>query len=112
MAYNKYGNKKVEVDGIKFDSKKEAKRYGELKLLVRAGEISDLTLQEPFKLMGANGEPIKFDSNRVAKYVCDFQYFDHKLNAWVIEDVKGHLTDVYKLKKAIMRAMGHEIREV
>lgn len=107
----KYGNTKTEVDGFKFDSKAEAIRYGELKLLMRAGEISDLTLQEPFILKGANGEPLLSDAGRKLKYVCDFRYYDLKLGVWVIEDKKGFLTKEYKLKKAIMRGMGLNITE-
>ena len=51
MSYNKFGNTKVVVDGIKFDSKKEANRYGNLKLLQKAGEISDLKLQVKIEIL-------------------------------------------------------------
>lgn len=50
----KYKNKKVTLDGIVFDSKKEARRYGELSMLQRAGEISDLELQKEFELIPAH----------------------------------------------------------
>lgn len=50
MKYNKYGNIKTVIDGIKFDSKRESERYLELKLLEKAGEISDLKLQPRFIL--------------------------------------------------------------
>ena len=54
MAYNKYRNIKTEVDGIKFDSKREAQRYQELKLLEKGGVISNLELQPKFELLPAN----------------------------------------------------------
>ena len=55
MNYNKYSNKKVTIDGFKFDSKKEAKRYSELKLLLRANKITDLILQPKYLLHGVDG---------------------------------------------------------
>ena len=79
---SKYGNHKVTYDGIKFDSKKEMNRYIELKLLQRAGKISDLQLQVPFVLLQAgNGE-------RGVKYIADFVYIDADGNK-VVEDVKS-----------------------
>lgn len=56
--YRKYGNKKITIDGIEFDSRKEAERYSELKLLERAGEIKDLELQKSFELIPAYYEEI------------------------------------------------------
>lgn len=97
MAYNKYKNKKTIVDGIPFDSKKEAGRYQELKLLVRGGVIKDLELQPVFEIIPKqkrNGKTIKR-----AKYIADFKYIDTKRGITVVEDVKGFKTDVYKLKK-------------
>jgi len=106
---NKYRNKKVVVDGIKFDSQKEAKRYRELILLERAGQIRSLKLQPRFKLE-ILGVKIKYDSGRQVQYVADFMYTtaDHR---HVIEDCKGFRTPLYKLKRAIMQAMGHRIIE-
>lgn len=97
---NKYFNKKVVVDGIKFDSKKEAKRYTELKLLKRAGLIKDLELQPLFvlqpKYTNKKGEHI-----RAITYKADFMYFDIKKEQYIIEDTKGFRTDTYKLKKKL-----------
>lgn len=98
------------VDGIKFHSKKEAKRYQELHLLEKEGEIRDLELQVRIYLEGKNG-PILTEKGRKMSYVADFRYFDVRLNAWVIEDVKGWKTDVYKIKKAILAAQNVEIFE-
>jgi hypothetical protein len=106
---SKYGAQKTVVDGITFDSKKEAKRYQELKLLERSGEISHLELQPSFKLFCGN-EPIKFDSGRQAVYKADFAYFDYKVNRRVIEDAKGFRTPEYKLKRAIVHAMHPMVR--
>ena len=99
MGFSKYRNKKTVVDGITFDSKKEAGRYIELQMLLRAGEISDLQLQVPFELMPTiklNGE-----TYRSIKYVADFVYRDKAGNT-VVEDAKGMRTDVYKMKKKLM----------
>ena len=96
---NKYGNKKVIVDGIKFDSVKESRRYIELKLLQRAGEIKDLAMQVSFELQPKykkNDKTIKSIS-----YIADFVYYDLKKKQIIIEDTKGYRTDVYKLKKKL-----------
>lgn len=108
---NKFSAQSVEVDGIRFASKREARRWSELRLLERAGKIENLRRQEPFALMGAQG-PLVSDSGRALRYVADFTYFDVESRATVIEDAKGYGTDVYRLKKAIMRAQGFQIREV
>lgn len=97
---NKYFNKKVIVDGIRFDSKKEAKRYTELKLLKRAGHLKELELQKVFELQpkytNNKGEHI-----RAITYKCDFFYYDNKKEQYIVEDTKGFKTDVYKLKKKL-----------
>lgn len=100
----KYKNKRTEVDGLVFASQKEARRYQELKLLERAGEIFDLMWQRPFQ--------IEVNGVEICKYVADFTYIEK--GGWdVVEDVKGVLTPVYKLKKKLMLAVhGVEIREV
>ena len=109
---SKYGNKKVTVDGIKFDSKKEAKRWADLKLLERAGEIANLERQVPFYLEGRDG-PILTPTGRKMRYVADFTYTDwrHK-GAKIIEDAKGFRTKEYLIKKAILAAQGIVITEV
>ncbi|WP_101773978.1 DUF1064 domain-containing protein [Peptostreptococcus faecalis] len=97
MKYNKYGNKKVEIDGIKFDSRKEANRYAELKLLERCRDITDLELQPRFLLQDKfkhNGKAI-----RKVEYVADFMY--KRDGEIYVEDVKGMKTDVYSLKKKL-----------
>ena len=103
MRYNKYSNKKtvVVVNGkeIKFDSKKEAKRYGELRLLERAKKIKKLELQPKFEIVPKvkHGD---FRAMSARHYIADFMYED--LNGDIIvEDVKGYKTDMYRLKKQI-----------
>lgn len=110
---NKYGNEKVELDGHKFDSKKEARRYAELKLMEKAGEIKDLELQKPYVI-----QPSFFDRQgkrqTAIKYVSDFTYTDKNGNV-IIEDVKSPATRkdrVYRLKKKMMAYLGLEITEV
>lgn len=103
---SKYGAVKTELDGITFDSKAEAKRYAELRILARAGLISDLKLQPKF--------PLEVNGLVVATYIADFSYRDGTQGV-VVEDVKSAptRTDVYLLKKKLMKALhGIEIAEV
>lgn len=99
---NKYRNKKIVIDGIKFDSEKEANRYCQLRILLRAGEISELELQKPFVLIpaqrGADGKVIE----RAVKYIADFYYRDNRRNRYVVEDTKGVRTDDYIIKRKLM----------
>lgn len=96
---NKYNAKKTVVDGITFDSKAEAARYVELKLLEGQGVIKGLERQVRFRLQEGFGA---FDGKRVRPidYVADFMYVDNNGDT-VVEDVKGMRTDVYKLKKKL-----------
>lgn len=100
---NKYRAVKTVVDGITFDSKKEAARWQELKLLEKAGEISHLERQGKIYLMSGN-TPVCYDSGRKAFWKFDFAYFCGRRNKRVLEDVKGVRTDVFKLKKAVLLA--------
>jgi hypothetical protein len=89
---HKFKARRTNVDGIKFSSKKEAKRYNTLKLLRKSGEILFFLRQVPFHLPGG------------VKYICDFLIF------WVngevtIEDVKGFKTESYKAKKKMVEAL-------
>lgn len=109
---NKYGNEQKVVDGIKFDSKLEAKRYIQLKLLQRAGEIKDLRMQAEFVLQPSykkNGKTIK-----AIKYIADFVYYDVSEEKTIVEDTKGFRNDVYKLKKKIFeyKYPNLEIKEI
>lgn len=92
---NKYNARKTEVDGITFDSKKEAKRYCELKLMEKAGIISELILQPRYN--------IEIDGQYICFYKADFSYNDENTNL-VVEDVKGMKTPVYNLKKKLVKA--------
>ncbi len=91
---SKYGAKKTEVDGIVFDSKKEARRYSELKILLKAGLIGQLELQVPFELNKGGSHSLK--------YIADFVYIDTTTGEKVVEDVKGFRTREYKKKKRLM----------
>lgn len=94
---NKYRNRKIVVDNIRFDSNLEAIRYRQLKLLLRAGEISNLELQPRFLLQDSfkkNGK-----TYRKIEYIADFQYIEN--GKTIVEDVKGIQTDVFKLKHKI-----------
>lgn len=100
---SKYCAEKETIDGRTFDSKKEAKRYRELKTMVNAGLIKDLTCQKSFELQEA------FTDNTGKKqrpiiYICDFFYYDVENKWWVVEDVKSTVTrtlETYRLKKKL-----------
>lgn len=95
----KYKNQKYIVDGVLFDSKKEASRWYELAMLSRAGEITQLQRQKPFELI-----PTRNYSGvcvRGCKYIADFYYYDKQLKSYVAEDTKGFATPEYKVKKKI-----------
>lgn len=92
------------LDGIRFDSTSEAKRYAELLLLERAAEISGLEVHVRF--------PIDINGQRICSYECDFMYRT-KAGRVIVEDVKGApLTAVYRIKKKLLMAChGIEILE-
>jgi len=94
---SKYRNVRTEVDGIVFASKAEARRYLELRLLERAGEITELEIQKRYPLTA-------FDGTRLATYVADFAYVDRKSGQRVTEDVKGVETPAFKLKSKLFEA--------
>lgn len=107
MSYSKYRAVKTKVDGITFDSKKEAQRYIELKLLESTGEIDELDLQPKFKLM--KGFRYKNKKIRDIDYIADFRYTDVKTGKRIVEDVKGVKTDVYKIKmKLFLNIFGND----
>lgn len=104
---SKYKNQKVTLNGIKFDSKKEARRYYELKLLERAGIIKELKLQVPYVLIE------KSKHGREIKYLADFTYIEK--GKLIVEDVKSSATKtpLYKLKKRLLaERYDIEIKEV
>lgn len=109
---SKYKAKKTSIDGIKFDSQKEANRYLELKLLEKQGLIKYIDRQTRFELQPSykkNGKTI-----RPIYYVADFAYIDVKTGKTIIEDIKGFRTEIYKLKKKIFEYVypDLEIKEV
>jgi len=94
---NKFNAVKTTVDNITFHSKKEAKRYSELKILELAGEITNLVLQPRY--------PCKVKGHVICTYVADFRYDDHKRKAEIVEDVKGMKTPDYKIKKKLVEPL-------
>lgn len=108
----KYGNKKTVLDGIAFDSKKEAGRYAELKLMQKAGEIIDLVLQPSFELIPKQRRNDGKAEIRCV-YIADFAYTDVKTNEHVIEDVKGVKTRDYVIKRKLMlQVHGISVKEM
>ncbi len=118
---SKYHSQKVTVDGIEFDSKKEANRYMELSLLEKAGAISDLERQVKFELIPVQKEVDTITTKgaykrgkvneRACYYVADFRYMEN--GQVIVEDVKGMKTEVYKIKRKLMlHKYGIRIREV
>lgn len=120
---NKYKNKKTEVDGIVFDSRKEALYYKKFSQMQKDGEISNLRLQVPFELLPAIWEdrPVPLKSKvksvrvlvqRNVVYIADFVYDTPEEKDYVV-DVKGKKTHEYILKKKMMRALkGITVHEV
>lgn len=116
LTQTKYKNRKVLVDGIKFDSAKEARRYQELKLLEAAGEITDLRRQVRYMLI----PPQRIDGKLVERrvdYVADFRYIRVKDQKLVVEDVKGYRDGgayrVFVIKRKLMLSVwGIKIDEI
>jgi hypothetical protein len=108
---NKYGARRVVVDGITFASAKEGRRYQELRLLEQAGEITDLQVQPEFEL----APPVVLNGRRkpALRFHGDFSYWEN--GARVIEDVKGGgatVTEAYRIRKHLMKhEFGIEVRE-
>ena len=95
MAKNKYFAKKTTVGGMKYDSKGEANRHQELKIMERVGDITQLQHQVKFEIIP------KIGKQRAANYIADFVYYD-KNGVKIVEDFKGMSTAEYKLKKKLM----------
>lgn len=100
MPLHKYRAIPTEIDGILFASKREARRYGELKLLVAAREITDLVLQPRYDLVVPN---VDGGLDKICTYVADFEYT--MLGIRITEDVKGVKTPLYKLKKKLLKSL-------
>lgn len=94
---NKYKNRKIVVDNIKFDSVLEANRYQELKLLQRAKQISNLRLQVPFLLQ--EGFKKNGKTHRKIEYIADFVYEEN--GQTIVEDTKGMKTETFKIKQKL-----------
>ena len=94
---NKYKNRKIVVDNIKFDSILEANRYQELKLLQKAKQISNLRLQVPFLIQ--EGFKKNGKTHRKIEYIADFVYEEN--GQTVIEDTKGMKTETFKIKQKL-----------
>ena len=109
--YRKYRNIPTDSGGYHFDGRNEARRYQELLLLLRAGEISELVVHPVYELepkfRRANGEAV-----RAIKYEGDFEYIEG--GKVVVEDVKGVQTAVFLLKQKLFwaRYPDHELRIV
>ena len=102
---SKFGNRKTTVDGLVFDSKREATRWQQLKLLERGGLITDLQRQVKFELIP------KQVGERPAHYIADFVYTEVQNGLRVVEDTKGYRTREYVLKRKLMLWV-HDIRVV
>ena len=104
MKRPKYGNRKVKIGDLTFDSAKEAKRWGELQFMVKAGEIKNLQRQVRF--------PIVVNGVKVCSYIADFTY--EELGGVVVEDVKSEFTrkdPLFRLKSKLLKATtGIDIR--
>lgn len=98
----KYGAIKTQAHGLTFDSKGEAARYTQLLARLQHGEITNLRRQVKYR--------IEINGVHVCDYIADFVYTEN--GAEVVEDFKGYITPVYRLKAKLMRAVhGVTVRE-
>jgi len=97
LTYNKFGNEKVDADGYEFDSLAERDRYGQLKLMVKSGEIWQLQVHPTFTLIDA----FTYRGRRIrgTKYEADFQYCSAA--GVIVEDVKGKETEGFRIKRKL-----------
>ena len=110
---NKYGAKKTTVDGITFDSVKEARRYQELLLLQRAKEINFLRRQVSFTLIPSQRDQNGKVVERECKYIADFVYMEKGKTELTVEDTKGVKTKDYIIKRKLMlKEYGIRIKEI
>jgi Protein of unknown function (DUF1064). len=110
-AAQKYSAQRQTVDGITFDSKKEARRYKDLRMLELAGDIRDLQRQVVVELMGRDG-PLLTRTGRKMKITVDFSYVDVRTGLTVYEDAKGMPTRDYEVRRAVAAAQGVQVVEV
>ena len=101
---SKYRNIKTEVNGINFDSQREARQFEVLSLLLSAGKIEDLRLQETFTLQRAYTTP-QGERIKAVTYTSDFSYFNTPGTKKHIEDVKGKRTETFNVKWKWMQSM-------
>lgn len=108
---SKYHSRKATVNGIVFDSHREARRYQELLLLLRAGEITQLELQKKYTLIPAQKKP-SGGTERACTYTADFVYKD-KTGREIVEDSKGMKTQQYIIRRKLMLYIrGIEVKEI
>ena len=93
---SKYGNKKVKIDGLTFDSKAEALYYSELKLKQKTGEILFFRTQPRYRLLDGFEKDGK--RHRPIDYIADFE-IHHKDGSIEVVDIKGYKTDVFRIKE-------------
>jgi len=93
---NKYGNKRITVNGIHYPSEGEYKRECQLKIQQKAGVIKDLKRQVTFKL--------EVNGDLICRYVADWTYIIVETEVFAVEDYKGIVTPMFKLKKKLMKA--------
>lgn len=109
---SKYRNEPTEVDGIKFDSKAEARRWLDLRVMQRAGLIRDLQRQVRYELVPEVERP-GGGKERPIHYIADFVYVEAKTGKTIVEDVKGASPDVWVIKRKLMLwRHGIEVLEV
>jgi hypothetical protein len=109
---NKYRNVLTTIGSRTFGSAAEARRYVELSALERAGEIERLRCQVPFVLAPSVLHPGTVRRTPTLRYFADFVYVDSRTGRQVVEDVKGKLTEGYRIKRHLMAAAGNHITEI
>lgn len=102
---NKYGARKVIIDGQHFDSQREANRWWDLRMLEKGGQISQLERQVPYVLAQAVTLHGARRKKPALRYVADFRYFDVKAGHFVVEDAKGYESPISRIKRHLMKSV-------
>lgn len=105
MSRSKYRNIPTVVDGVRFDSKREARRYQELVLLGKGYKISRLERQVVYELAPSVTLAGEARKKAALRYVADFRYFDAEKGHFVVEDAKGRETPVSRIKRHLMKSV-------
>ncbi len=102
MSRSKFNARKTVLDGITFDSAREARRWSELLLLQRGGNITGLERQVVYVLAPAVKLHAEARIKPALRYIADFRYYVPETGETIVEDAKGHETEGARIKRHLM----------